>query len=113
MEGVKGDFIPLFAVEIHWEIPLMAYYEHLPIYKKAMDMAVYFEKLVKNFSRYNKYNLGAEMRSNEKRRTKMAGIEIFKDSSASFHFYNDRKFYPCGPIFAKFQMQPFLYEPSV
>lgn len=41
----------------------MAQYEHLPIYKKAMDVAVYFEKIVKNFSRYNKYNLGAEMRT--------------------------------------------------
>ena len=38
----------------------MAYYEHLPIYKKAMETAVYFENIVKNFSRYNKYNLGAE-----------------------------------------------------
>jgi len=63
MEGVKGDFIPLFAVEIHWEIPLMAYYEHLPIYRKGMETAVYFENIVRNFSRYNKYNLGAEMRT--------------------------------------------------
>ncbi len=41
----------------------MAYYEHLPIYKKAMETAVYFETIVRNFSRYNKYNLGAEMRT--------------------------------------------------
>ncbi len=41
----------------------MAYDEHLPIYKKAMETAVYFEKIVRNFSRYNKYNLGAEMRT--------------------------------------------------
>jgi hypothetical protein len=40
----------------------MAQYEHLPIYKKAMDVAVYFEKIVKNFSRYNKYTLGSELR---------------------------------------------------
>ena len=42
---------------------LMAYYEHLPIYRKAMETAVYFENIVRNFSRYNKYNIGAEMRT--------------------------------------------------
>ena len=41
----------------------MAYYEHLPIYRKAMENAVYFEGIVRNFSRYNKYGLGAEMRA--------------------------------------------------
>ena len=41
----------------------MAYYEHLPIYRKAMETAVYFENIVRNFSRYNKYNLGGEMRT--------------------------------------------------
>ncbi len=40
----------------------MAQYEHLPIYRKAMDVAVYFEKIVRNFSRYNKYTLGSELR---------------------------------------------------
>jgi hypothetical protein len=41
----------------------MARYEHLSIYKQAMDLAIYFEKAVRNFSRYHKYNLGAEMRT--------------------------------------------------
>ncbi len=36
----------------------MAQYEHLPIYKKAMDVAFYFEQIVRGFSRYNKYILG-------------------------------------------------------
>ncbi len=40
----------------------MAQYEHLPIYRKAMEVAVYFEKIVRNFSRYNKYTLGSELR---------------------------------------------------
>ena len=41
----------------------MAQYEHLPIYKKAMDVAFYFEQIVTNFSRYNKYTLGSELRT--------------------------------------------------
>ena len=40
----------------------MALYEHLPIYKKAMDLAIYMEKIVRNFSRYHKYTLGSELR---------------------------------------------------
>lgn len=40
----------------------MAKYEHLPIYKTAMDLAVHMETQVKNMSRYNKYALGAELR---------------------------------------------------
>jgi hypothetical protein len=33
----------------------MARYEHLPIYKQAMDVAVYFERVVAGFSRYHRY----------------------------------------------------------
>ena len=40
----------------------MARYEHLPIYKKAMDLAVHMEQTVRNFSRYHKYTLGSELR---------------------------------------------------
>lgn len=40
----------------------MAQYEHLPIYKKAYDLTLYFEKIVRNFSRYHKYTLGMELR---------------------------------------------------
>ncbi len=39
----------------------MAIYEHLPIYKKAYDFALYCEKVVRNFSRYHKYTLGSEL----------------------------------------------------
>jgi len=35
----------------------MARYEHLPIYKAALDMTVHFEGLVAGFWRYNKYTL--------------------------------------------------------
>jgi hypothetical protein len=40
----------------------MARYEHLPIYKKAMDLAIHMEKIVRNFSRYHTYTLGTELR---------------------------------------------------
>lgn len=40
----------------------MAKYEHLPIYKAAFDLLVYFEKIVANFSRYNKYTHGQALR---------------------------------------------------
>jgi hypothetical protein len=40
----------------------MARYEHLPIYKQALDVAVHFERVVSGFSRYHKYTLGTELR---------------------------------------------------
>ncbi len=40
----------------------MARYEHLPIYKAAMDLVVYLEQVVRNFSRYRKYQLGSDLR---------------------------------------------------
>ncbi|MCI0453428.1 MAG: four helix bundle protein, partial [Candidatus Dadabacteria bacterium] len=36
--------------------------EHLPIYKSAYDLCLYFEQVVRNFSRYHKYSLGADLR---------------------------------------------------
>jgi len=41
----------------------MARYEHLPIYKSALDLCVHFEKLVAGFSRHHKYTLGTELRA--------------------------------------------------
>jgi len=40
----------------------MARYEHLPIYRAAYDIAVYIEKIVRQFARYHKYTLGSELR---------------------------------------------------
>jgi len=40
----------------------MARYQHLPIYKQAMSIAVHFEKIVVGSSRYHKYTLGTELR---------------------------------------------------
>lgn len=40
----------------------MAKYDHLPIYKKALELMVYLEETVKNFSRYHKYTIGTRLR---------------------------------------------------
>ncbi|MDY0301730.1 MAG: four helix bundle protein [Trichlorobacter sp.] len=40
----------------------MAHYEHLPIYRSAMKLAIHLETVVHGFSRYVKYTLGSEMR---------------------------------------------------
>jgi hypothetical protein len=45
----------------------MARYEHLPIYKAALSVAVDFEKRVAGFSRYHKYTLGTELRNGSRK----------------------------------------------
>jgi hypothetical protein len=45
----------------------VARYEHLPIFKQALDVAVHFEKMVAGFSRYHKYTLGTELRNQSRR----------------------------------------------
>jgi len=40
----------------------MAHYEHLPIYKAALDLCVYFEKIVRHFDRHHKYVIGGDLR---------------------------------------------------
>ena len=37
--------------------------DFVPIYKQALDVAVYFERAVAGFSRYHKYTLGTELRN--------------------------------------------------
>ncbi len=41
----------------------MSAYEDLPVYKKAKDMTVYFYLIVRHFDRYNKYDIGQEIKS--------------------------------------------------
>jgi hypothetical protein len=41
----------------------VARYEHLPIYREAFDLALYFEKTVRSMARYDKYTLGADPRN--------------------------------------------------
>ena len=45
----------------------MAQTEHLPIYKKTYDLCLYFEPVVRNFSRYHKYSLGQDLRDGARR----------------------------------------------
>jgi len=41
----------------------MAYYENLPIYKKAVDLAIHLEQAVRGFSRYHKADLRSQARN--------------------------------------------------
>ena len=45
----------------------MARYEHLPIYQKSMELAVYLQNVVRNFSRYDKYSIGEDLRDLSRR----------------------------------------------
>lgn len=48
----------------------MAYYENLPIYRKAMELAVYIEQVVRDFPRYHKYAIGNDLRGLSKKLVK-------------------------------------------
>ncbi|MBX3027857.1 four helix bundle protein [bacterium] len=49
----------------------MAQTEHLPIYKAAYELCLYFEQLVRGFSRYHKYSLGQDLRDGARRVLKL------------------------------------------
>jgi hypothetical protein len=55
----------------------MARYDHLPIYKAAMDLAIYVEKIVRHFSRYDRYTLGSDLRQ---RRREAVGVTLAANS---------------------------------
>ena len=44
-----------------------SFYENLPIYKKALDLTIYIETIVRSFSRYHKYTVGTDLRNLSKR----------------------------------------------
>ena len=44
-----------------------ALYERLPVFKDALDLAVYFEKIVQHFSRYHKYTIGTDLKNLSRR----------------------------------------------
>lgn len=45
----------------------MGFYENLSVYKKAQELAVYFEDTVRGFDRYHKYTIGTELRNLSRR----------------------------------------------
>jgi len=47
-------------------------YTNLPIFKQALDLNTYIENAVRNFSRFNKYGIGNELR--QKARAVLYGI---------------------------------------
>lgn len=49
------------------ETKTMSLYEDLPVYKKALDLAVYFEKTVRGFERYHKFTIGADLKNLSRR----------------------------------------------
>ena len=46
---------------------MMARYEHLPVYKLAMEMGTTLQDVVRNFSRYNKYSIDSDLREISRR----------------------------------------------
>ena len=42
-------------------------YENLPVYKKALDLAIHFEAVVRGFDKYHKYTVGADLRNLSRR----------------------------------------------
>jgi hypothetical protein len=68
----------------------MAQYEHLPLYKASMDLAVYLENTVKGFSRYHKYTLGSDLRKLA-HRVVMLVIQVNseRDKAATFRELRD------------------------
>src|SRR5262245_11661588 len=49
----------------------MAQAEHLPIHKASNDLCLYLEQVVRGFSRYHKYTLGADLRDGARRVLKL------------------------------------------
>ena len=43
------------------------HYDELPIFKSALDFAVYIEQVVKNFDKYHKYTIGVDLREYSKK----------------------------------------------
>jgi hypothetical protein len=67
----------------------MAQFEHLPIYKRSYDLCLYLEQVVRGFSRYHKYTLGADLRDGARRVLKL----IMRANARRMY-----PFPPCGGV---------------
>jgi hypothetical protein len=52
-------------------VVFVAQTEHLPIYKRSYDLCLYIEQVVRGFSRYHTYTLGADLRDGARRLLKL------------------------------------------
>ena len=71
----------------------MAQYEHLPIYRKAFDLTVHIENIVKGFSRYHKYTLGTDLRTISKEIVRQIISVDSSERHARGHSQRNRKVY--------------------
>jgi hypothetical protein len=72
----------------------MARYEHLPLYKTAMELTVYIETVVRSFSRYHKYTLGTDLRQQSRALVTVIirkGVKSFVESQV---FLNNPLIFP-------------------
>ena len=53
----------------------MAHTEHLPIYKSAYELCLRLEQVVRGFSRYHKYSIGADLRDGAFRRPFLLSVK--------------------------------------
>src|SRR5436309_3929141 len=101
--GVQGGVPPA-------PVTRMARYEHLPIHKKAMDLAVYLEKMVRSFSRYHKYTLGSELGAKSREIVGVIGAErraVFQHRARPSQTFKLWLRYP--EILADLSRQMFVY----
>ena len=90
----------------------MARYEHLPIHKKAMDLAVYLKRIVRSCSRYHKYTLGSELRAKSREIVGVIGAErraAFLHRARPSHTFKLWLRYP--EILPDLSRQMFVYIP--
>jgi hypothetical protein len=66
------------------------YYENLPIFRSAMNLAVYIETIVKSFEKYHKYTIGENLRQrSQKMLFLISQANMAKDKSKRLYQLRD------------------------